>query len=53
MTWARAGDVLTLVFVVAVIYMLVRPNSPAVATVDAISRAFVALVRRATDLANE
>lgn len=45
------GDWIGLLFVVVVIYMLVRPRSPAAELVDSISAMVVAIVRRATDIA--
>lgn len=48
----KTGDVLALAFVLAVVYMLVRPSSQAAQLVQAIGRAGIAMVRRATDTAN-
>jgi len=42
------GDVITGLFVVTVLYILVRPQSVAAQAVDAVSGAAIALVRRAT-----
>jgi hypothetical protein len=47
----RLADWLGLLFVVTVIYVLVRPQSKAAEAVDAVGDMLVALVRRATDLA--
>jgi hypothetical protein len=46
--WA---DWLSLVFVVAIVYLLVRPGSKAAETVGAFTDMIVSMVRRATDLA--
>lgn len=48
---ARAGDVLALLFLVAVAYVLVRPQSGAAQLVGAMGQAGVALVKRATSIA--
>lgn len=45
------GDWLGLLFIVAVIYVLVRPRSKAADMVDALGQMLVAMVRSATDLA--
>lgn len=50
MSRVGVGDVVAGVFVVAVIMVLVRPQSKAGQAVDAISGALVAIVRRATDI---
>ncbi len=44
------GDWLGLLLVVAIIYVLVRPQSKAAELVDAVGGMLVAIVRRATDL---
>lgn len=46
-----AGDVLAGLFVVAVIYVLVRPRSAGVAFVQAVGSALTAIVKSAADLA--
>lgn len=46
------GDVLAVGFLLAVVYVLVRPRSGAAQLVQAIGTAGVAIVRRATDTAN-
>lgn len=48
-----AADWLGLLFIVAIIYVLVRPRSKAAELVDAFGRMLVAMVRSATDLAGE
>ena len=48
---AYIGDILGLVFVVAIIFILVRPRSHAAELVDAVGGMLVKIVRRATDLA--
>lgn len=45
------GDWLGLLFVVAIIYVLVRPQSKAGQAVEAFGRMLVAMVSKATDLA--
>jgi hypothetical protein len=45
-------DVLALVFILAVIYVLVRPKSKAGELVDGVGNMLIALVRQATDLAS-
>jgi len=45
------GDWLALIFVVTIIYLLVRPRSQAAQTVDAIGDLVTEIVRRATDVA--
>jgi hypothetical protein len=45
------GDWIGLLFVVAIVYVLVRPRSKAAETVEALGSMLVSLVRRATDLA--
>lgn len=47
----RIGQWLGLVFVVAIIYMIVRPQSTAAQAVSNLGKMAVAMVRRATDLA--
>lgn len=49
---SRISDWFGLLFVVAIIYILVRPSSKAAEAVDAVGGMVVALVRRATDIAN-
>lgn len=46
------GDWLGLLFVVALIFLLVRPGSGAVALVNAFAHLLTALVQQATDLAS-
>lgn len=48
----RFGDWLGLAFVVAIIYVIVRPNSKAGETVTAFTSMLVSMIRRATDLAS-
>lgn len=45
------GDWVGLFAVVAIIYLLVRPNSKAAETVEAVGGMLVAIVRSATDIA--
>jgi hypothetical protein len=45
---SQAGDWFALLFLVAVLYMLVRPGSPAADAIGAISGAFNDLVKLAT-----
>lgn len=47
---ATAGDFVAGVFFVALIYVLVRPNSAATAAVKLFSDAMVSLVRTVTDM---
>lgn len=47
----RAVDWLMLLFVVAIVYMLVRPQSKAAELVDSLGNMLVSIVRRATDVA--
>jgi len=47
---ARIGDWLGLLFVAAIIYVLVRPQSRAAELVEAVGRMLIALVASATDL---
>jgi ABC-type sulfate transport system permease component len=49
---ATFWDVFALLFVVALVYVLVRPRSKAGALVEGFMNMFIALVRQATDLAN-
>jgi len=42
------GDIFAGVFIVTILYILVRPQSVAAQAVDAVAGAAVALVRRAT-----
>lgn len=46
------GDWLGLVFIVALIFLLVRPGSKATETITAVGGMLVAIVRSATDIAN-
>ena len=43
------GEVATLVFVIAIMYMLVRPGSPAVDFVDVFGKGLTAVVAEAAD----
>lgn len=52
MNTTTAWDVLSLAFVVAVMYVLVRPRSKAAEMVEGIGDMLIALVRQATDLAS-
>jgi hypothetical protein len=45
-----AGDIAAGVFIVAVVYVLVRPQSAGAELVEAIGSMMVALVKRAADL---
>ena len=45
------GDWIGILFVVAIVYVLVRPSSKAAQTVAAIGDMLVSMVRRAVDLA--
>lgn len=47
----RVGTWFGVAFLVAVVYVLVRPRSGAAQLVNAVGRAGVAIVRRATDIA--
>lgn len=47
----NAGDVIGLLFIVGIVYVLVRPRSRAGELVTAVFRAGVAMVRKAADLA--
>lgn len=51
MTRWLIGDWIGLLFVVAIIYVLVRPSSRAAQFVDAVGHMLVNIVRRATDVA--
>lgn len=46
-----AGDIFAMLFIVAAIYVLVRPRSRAGELVSAVFRAANAMVRKAADLA--
>lgn len=46
-----AGDVIAVLFLVAIVYVLVRPRSRAGELVNGLFRAVNAMVRRAADLA--
>lgn len=46
----QISDWLGLLFVVAIVYVLVRPSSKAASFVDAVGNMVVGMVRRATDL---
>lgn len=48
---SNVWDFFGLLFLVAIIYVVVRPRSKAAETVDAIGRMLVEMVRRAVDLA--
>lgn len=43
------GDVLTVFFVVAIMYLMVRPGSPSVNFVDAFSKGIASVVAEAAD----
>lgn len=45
-----AGDWIALVFLVAVVYVLVRPRSAAAAAVDMFAESMAAIVRNVTDM---
>lgn len=47
---ATLGDWLALLFLVTIIYVLVRPRSKAAELVDGIAQMLIAMVRRATDI---
>lgn len=49
---SRFLDWLGLLFVVAIVYMMVRPGSKAGELVEALGSMLVAMVRKATDLAS-
>jgi UPF0716 family protein affecting phage T7 exclusion len=44
------GDWIGLLFLVAIVYILVRPQSKAAQLVDAVGHMLVSIVRRVTDL---
>ena len=48
---ANIGDWIGILFVVAIVYVLVRPRSKAAETVQAVGDMLVSIVRRAVDLA--
>lgn len=48
----RAGEWFGLLFLVAVLYVLVRPRSGAAQMVAALGKLLAAIVRRATDMSN-
>jgi hypothetical protein len=48
----KFGDWLAVFFVLAIVYVLVRPRSKAAQLVQAIGTLGTALVRRATDISN-
>lgn len=48
----KFGQFIGLLFVLAIVYVLVRPRSGAAQLVQAFGRAGVAIVRRATDIGN-
>lgn len=48
----RAADWLGLAFVVAIIYVIVRPGSKVGSAVESLGQLIIAMVRRATDLAS-
>lgn len=48
---ATLGDWLALLFLVTIIYVLVRPGSKAAELVDAVGSMMVAMIKRATDIA--
>lgn len=48
----RFADWLGLAFVVAIIYVIVRPRSKAGEAVEAVGQFMISMVRRATDLAS-
>lgn len=47
---ASLGDWVAAFFLVVIIYVLVRPNSAAAATVDLFSKAMASVVRAVTDM---
>jgi hypothetical protein len=49
--FSNVADWVFVLFLVAIVYVLVRPRSKAAEAVDAIGQMMVALVRRAVDLA--
>lgn len=48
---SNIGDVLAISFVLAIVYVLVRPRSKAAEAIQAVGDMLVAMVRRAVDLA--
>lgn len=48
----RTGDWFAAFFLLAIVYVLVRPRSQAAQLVSALGKFSVALVRRATDISN-
>lgn len=48
---AFASDWIGLLFVVGIVYLIVRPNSKAAETIGAVGGMLVAIVRQATDIA--
>lgn len=46
----NAGDILAGIFLLALLYVLVRPQSKAAELVEAFTSLFTAIVKRATDL---
>lgn len=51
MSGANLGDWLMLLFVVGIVFVLVRPKSKAAEAVDGLANLFIAMVKRAADLA--
>lgn len=51
MSTLKVGDWFALLFVVAVVYVLVRPSSNAAQLVSAVGKFIVSLVKTATDTA--
>ena len=49
---AELGDWLALLFLVTIIFVLVRPRSKAAELVEAVGSMMVNMVRRATDIAS-
>lgn len=45
-----AADLIAAIFLIAIVYVLVRPSSAAVAAVDAVAAAMAAIVSTVTDL---
>jgi hypothetical protein len=50
MRMGYVGDWIGLLLLVAIVYVLVRPNSKAAGFVNAVGSMVVAMVRRATDM---
>lgn len=50
---ARAADVIALIFVVLIVYILVRPRSKAAEILEMFTNAILAVLRSATGLARE